>query len=231
MSFLKQAVRLIFLFVFVGRWSPLVSVSADSALRSAFVSSRVTSSCRASTLSVELRAAESQASKDDIKPSFKDDGPSAVSHRVFATDKRPVILFDGVCNLCNGAVNLALDWDPKGKLRFSALQSKVGRALLLAYGRDANDISSIVLVTQNGAYIKSDAILKITEALTPLQFLPMKPAAIVGRLVIPRFLRDLIYDGVANNRYDILGRKDQCRFDADGEYEDRFVSEDLATKQ
>eukprot|EP00546_Thalassionema_frauenfeldii_P003502 CAMPEP_0178930788 /NCGR_PEP_ID=MMETSP0786-20121207/21480_1 /TAXON_ID=186022 /ORGANISM="Thalassionema frauenfeldii, Strain CCMP 1798" /LENGTH=81 /DNA_ID=CAMNT_0020607455 /DNA_START=20 /DNA_END=261 /DNA_ORIENTATION=+ len=52
--------------------------------------------------------------------------PSAVSNRVFRTDQRPIILFDGVCNLCNGAVNLALDWDPKGKLRFAALQSQVG---------------------------------------------------------------------------------------------------------
>jgi uncharacterized ferritin-like protein (DUF455 family) len=52
--------------------------------------------------------------------------PQTVSNRVFAKDKRPIILFDGVCNLCNNAVNLALDWDPKGKLRFSALQSNVG---------------------------------------------------------------------------------------------------------
>ena len=71
--------------------------------------------------------------------------PSAVSDRVFATDTRPVVLFDGVCNLCNGAVNLALDWDPKGHLRFAALQSDVGRALLEKNGRKADDISSIVL--------------------------------------------------------------------------------------
>jgi predicted DCC family thiol-disulfide oxidoreductase YuxK len=228
MPCMKQAMRLLFLFV--GRWSPLLSVPSVSGFRTAF-SARMMSSYRASAISVELRAAESHASKDDIKSSFKNDDPSAVAQRVFATDKRPVILFDGVCNLCNGAVNLALDWDPTGKLRFSALQSNVGQALLLANGRDADDISSIVLVTQNGAYVKSDAILKITEALTPLQFLPMKPAAVVGRWVIPRFLRDLIYDGVANSRYDILGRQDQCRFDADGEYEDRFVSEDLAMKR
>jgi predicted DCC family thiol-disulfide oxidoreductase YuxK len=231
---MKQMAGMIFLSV--GPWSSLRSVLAVPELRTAFVSSRlISSSSRASPASVELRAAaEFQTSKDDsiISLSSKDnDDPSAVARRVFATDKRPVILFDGVCNLCNGAVNLALDWDPKGKLRFSALQSNVGRALLTANGKNANDISSIVLVTQSGTYIKSDAILKITEALTPLRFLPMKPAAIVGRLVIPRFLRDIIYDGVANNRYDLLGKQDQCRFDADGEYEDRFVSEDLARKQ
>merc|ERR1719491_1953688 len=156
--------------------------------------------------------------------------PQIISERVFKTDKRPIILFDGVCNLCNGAVNLALDWDPKGKLRFSALQSNVGRALLRANGRAADDISSIVLVNAEGAYTKSDAILRITEALTPF-FLPMKPAAVLGRYVVPRFLRDLIYDGVANNRYDIMGKQDQCRFDADGEFEDRFVNDDLALKE
>ena len=153
--------------------------------------------------------------------------PSEVSERVFETDKRPVILFDGVCNLCNKAVNIALDWDPKGNLRFAALQSKVGRALLEKNGRRADDISSIVLVTSEGAYVKSDAILKITEALTP-RFLPAKPAAKLGQILIPRILRDLIYDQVADNRYSLMGKRDVCRFDSDGEFEDRFVKDDLA---
>mmetsp|Transcript_93 Transcript_93/g.134 ORF Transcript_93/g.134 Transcript_93/m.134 type:complete len:251 (+) Transcript_93:136-888(+) len=155
--------------------------------------------------------------------------PQTVSQKVFQKDKRPIILFDGVCNLCNNAVNLALDWDPNAKLRFSALQSNVGRALLEKNGRRADDISSIVLVTQDGAYIKSDAILKITEELTPLSLLPLKPAAVFGRYLVPRFLRDLIYDGVADNRYSLMGKKDECRFDADGEYESRFVDDSLAS--
>ena len=159
------------------------------------------------------------------------DNPSVVARRVFATDKRPIILFDGVCNLCNGAVNLALDWDPKGKLRFSALQSNVGTSLLQAHGRDGNDISSIVLVTNDGAYIKSDAVLRIAEALSPGQILPLKPAALLGRFLVPKFLRDVIYDGVADNRYDLLGKRNECRFDADGEFEDRFVDDGLALKK
>ena len=156
--------------------------------------------------------------------------PSIVSERVFATDKRPVILFDGVCNMCNGAVNLALDWDPAAKLRFSALQSNVGRALLQANGREADDISSIVLVTSDGAYIKSDAILRITEELTP-SWLPVplaKPAAIAGRTLVPKFLRDLIYDGVADNRYSILGMRDECRFGDENEFASRFVDDSIA---
>jgi predicted DCC family thiol-disulfide oxidoreductase YuxK len=53
----------------------------------------------------------------------------------------------------------------------------------------------------------------------------------VGRYIVPKFLRDIIYDGVADNRYDLLGKKDYCRFDADGEFEDRFVDDSLALKK
>jgi len=156
------------------------------------------------------------------------DEPKTVSLNVFRQDDRPIVLFDGVCNMCNSAVNLALDWDPQGKLRFSALQSNVGRSLLEANGRSADDISSIVLITRDGAYIKSDAVLKITEELTPTLLLPLKPAAVISRFVVPKFVRDLIYDGVADNRYDIMGKKDECRFDSDGEFDDRFVDDDIA---
>jgi predicted DCC family thiol-disulfide oxidoreductase YuxK len=155
---------------------------------------------------------------------------ATISSRVFAADKRPVILFDGVCNMCNSAVNLALDWDPKGKLRFSALQSNVGRALLKAHGRNADDISTIVLVTSDGAFIKSDAVLKITEELTPFSLLPLKPAAALGRMFVPKMLRDIIYDGVADNRYSVMGKRDECRLDSDGEFENRFVDDRIAVK-
>lgn len=156
--------------------------------------------------------------------------PNAVSSKVFSSDQRPVILFDGVCNMCNSAVNLALDWDPEGKLRFSALQSNVGRSLLEANGRKADDISSIVLVTKDGAFLKSDAVLKITEELTPLSLLPLRPAAILGQFIVPKFMRDLIYDGVADNRYQLMGKRTECRFDTDGEFEKRFVNDDIALK-
>lgn len=154
--------------------------------------------------------------------------PATVSQRVFSTDKRPVILFDGVCNMCNSAVNLALDWDPNGRLRFAALQSDVGRALLRTNNREADDISSIVLVTENGAYVKSDAILGITEQLTPLWMLPLRPAAFAGRVLVPKLLRDLIYDGVANNRYEFMGKRDQLRCGQEEEFGDRFVDDSLA---
>ena len=156
--------------------------------------------------------------------------PETVNSRVFATDPRPVILFDGVCNMCNSAVNVALDWDSRGKLRFAALQSNVGRALLQKNGRNAEDISSIVLVTSDGAYVKSDAILKIAEELTPLSLFPLRPAAALGRVLIPKILRDVIYDGVADNRYTIMGKREECRLDSDGEFEDRFIDDSITFK-
>ena len=100
--------------------------------------------------------------------------------------------------------------------------------MLQANGRKADDISSIVFVTKDGAYIKSDAILKMTEALTPLSLLPLKPIAVVSRFIIPKFLRDVMYDGVANNRYSIMGKRDVCRLDAEGKLDDRFVDDSLA---
>ena len=166
-----------------------------------------------------------------VEPSpFEIYDPETVHSRVFASDQRPVILFDGVCNMCNSAVNVALDWDSRGKLRFAALQSHVGRALLQKNGRNADDISSIVLVTSNGAYVKSDAILRITEELTPFALLPMRPVAALGRIFVPKILRDVIYDGVAGNRYRIMGKREGCRLDSDGEFEDRFIDDSISFK-
>ena len=145
-------------------------------------------------------------------------GGSAIAD-YFATDKRPVILFDGVCNLCNGGVNFALDMDPPGKLRFAALQSTAGRALLRRAGREPDDISSIVLVEEDAAYVKSDAVLRIA---TYLDTNPLFPIAGTFGPVVPGFLRDVLYDVVADNRYELLGMKDECRL-GDDRFDDRFV--------
>lgn len=85
-----------------------------------------------------------------VRASGGESEQASVVDDYFAADKRPIILFDGVCNLCNGGVNLALDLDPPGNLRFAALQSPAGRRLLARAGRDPSDISSIVLVVGKG---------------------------------------------------------------------------------
>ena len=151
----------------------------------------------------------------------------AAAAAYFAADRRPIILFDGVCNLCNGGVNFMLDWDPDpaGRARFAALQSPAGRRLLAAAGRAPDDVSSIVLCTAAGAggalvaHTKSDAILRIGQLLG----LPFPALAALGFLV-PTFLRDGVYDAVADNRYALLGQSDACRL-GDARFEERFLRE------
>ncbi|KAK3241928.1 hypothetical protein CYMTET_48346 [Cymbomonas tetramitiformis] len=136
----------------------------------------------------------------------------------FATDKRPIILFDGVCNMCNGGVNFCLDWDKTGELRFAALQSEAGKALLVKSGRRPDDISSIVFVDETGSLLKSEAVIKIAELLS----LPF-PALSVFASFFPAFFRDFVYDTVAENRYSILGERSACRL-SDPNFDNRFVS-------
>lgn len=135
----------------------------------------------------------------------------------FATDKRPIILFDGVCNMCNGGVNFCLDWDKTGELRFAALQSEAGRALLVKSGRRPDDISSIVFVDETGSLLKSEAVLKIAKLLS----LPF-PVLSTFASFFPAFFRDFVYDTVAENRYNILGERPSCRL-SDPNFNDRFV--------
>ena len=140
--------------------------------------------------------------------------------KVFSVDERPVILFDGVCNLCNGGVNFALDWDPEGAFRFAALQSETGKALLQRAGRRPDDISSIVLVEKERAFIKSDAVLRIARKLSnPFPFLGLAGFA------FPGLARNFVYDRIANNRYNLFGRAQSCRL-SDDNFESRFLSDD-----
>jgi len=146
--------------------------------------------------------------------------PASTPAELFARDRRPIILYDGVCGLCNGGVNLALDLDEAGEFRFAALQSGAGRSLLEWCGRDAGDISSIVLVGPDRAFsVKSEAVLKIAERLRlPLPFL-----SALG-LAFPAPIRDAVYDVVADNRYELLGIRDECRLGDDRpSFRDRFV--------
>ena len=92
---------------------------------------------------------------------------------------------------------------PRAGLRFAALQSDAGRALLRRAGRAPDDISSIVLVEERDALGKSDAVLRIATYLEN----PLLPAAGTLGVLVPGFARDAVYDLVANNRYDILGMK------------------------
>lgn len=130
----------------------------------------------------------------------------------FAADPRPVMLYDGVCGLCNAGVDAALRLDSTRALRFAALQSPAGRRLLERSGRRPDDISSVVLVKADGsAYIESAAIVEIGRV---LGVLPGPLAALA--LALPRRGRDALYRTVADNRYSIFGRTEACRLTQGG---------------
>ncbi len=113
-------------------------------------------------------------------------------------------MFDGVCNLCNGAVDFVIQRDRKRVFRFAALQSEVGSTLLKQYPQPA-DLDSIVLVLDQRAYVRSGAAIRIARSLGsgwPL---------LSVFLAVPAPIRDSVYDWIARNRYRWFGRKDTCR--------------------
>ncbi len=132
------------------------------------------------------------------------------------SDEHPILLFDGVCNLCNGSIQFIIPRDPAGKMRFAPLQSELGQRVREATGLSPDDLETVVLVDNGMAYTKSDAAIRVAEHLGGVFRLLS-----LGRLV-PRGVRDHIYDFVAANRYDWFGRKDQCMI-PDDDVSDRFI--------
>ena len=121
-----------------------------------------------------------------------------------------IILFDGVCNLCNVAVNFVIKRDPGNVFKFTPLQEKQGVLLLKKHAIDAQKLDSIVLVENKKVYTKSSAALRIARKLSglwPLFFV---------LLIIPRFIRDGVYDFIAKNRYKWFGEKEQCMIPTPG---------------
>lgn len=132
------------------------------------------------------------------------------------SDDHPILLFDGVCNLCNGAIQFVIPRDPEGKIRYAPLQSDLGETVQESAGLSTDDLETVVLVDDGMAYTKSDAAIRVGEHLGGVYRLLS-----LGRL-LPRGLRDRIYDVVAENRYDWFGKKDQCMI-PDEDVSDRFI--------
>ncbi len=116
-----------------------------------------------------------------------------------------LILFDGVCNLCNGFVQFVIRHDPAGRFRFAALQSEAGRQVLAAHGHVGATPPETVLLLKNGRlYSHSTAVLHIERGLG----WPWRALAI--GLLLPASLRDAAYRFVARNRYRWFGRQESC---------------------
>ena len=116
----------------------------------------------------------------------------------------PIILFDGVCNFCNTAINFVLKQDKKGIFRFAPLQSEVGQRLLQEYNLSTKEFDSFVLIDNGKVYKKSAASLRVMNKL-PWYW---KEAQLLR--IIPTAFRDAIYDFIARNRYKWFGKKEQC---------------------
>jgi predicted DCC family thiol-disulfide oxidoreductase YuxK len=112
-----------------------------------------------------------------------------------------IILFDGVCNLCNGAVQFVIKHDKKKKFLFGSLQGRAGQAYLRSFNLD---FTSFVLVEEDKAYTRSTAALRTAKHLGGVwKFMYVF-------IIVPRFIRDAIYNWIAKNRYKWFGKKDAC---------------------
>jgi predicted DCC family thiol-disulfide oxidoreductase YuxK len=119
----------------------------------------------------------------------------------------PLVLFDGVCNLCNASVSFIIDHDPQSLFRFAALQSDAGRARLAAVGGPLpeGDPESIVLLDSGRVFTESTAALQIARHLSG----PIRLTVVF--LLIPRVIRDAVYRFIARHRYRWFGRTAACR--------------------
>jgi predicted DCC family thiol-disulfide oxidoreductase YuxK len=115
-----------------------------------------------------------------------------------------LILFDGVCNLCNGAVQFIIKRDAKRKFRFASLQSATAQQLIKGLALSGPHLYSIILIRDGKVYDRSSAILEIAKQLPGLW------SALYLFKIIPRFLRDAMYVWISKNRYRFFGKKDEC---------------------
>ena len=116
----------------------------------------------------------------------------------------PVILFDGVCNLCSSAVQFVIKKDPTDIFRFASLQSDYGEKVLLNYKLETKDFASFVLLDKEKIYTKSTAALMVAKKLSGgIRFM-------YAFIVVPAFIRDFIYNIIAKNRYRWFGKKNEC---------------------
>ena len=118
---------------------------------------------------------------------------------------KQLILFDGVCNLCNASVQYIIKHDKKDIFRFTALQSEAGQELIRKFNIDTDNTDSIILYSEkNGISYKSTAALKIASHLS----FPRNIMIIF--LIIPPFIRNWVYDYIAKNRYIWYGKREEC---------------------
>jgi predicted DCC family thiol-disulfide oxidoreductase YuxK len=119
-------------------------------------------------------------------------------------DTYSIILFDGVCNLCNAIVQFIIKRDKKDRLRFASLQSQVAQPILRQHNLSPTDLNSFILIENNQAFVRSTGALRVAGKLSgawPLLY---------ALIIIPSFIRDAVYKVIAWNRYKWFGKQKEC---------------------
>jgi predicted DCC family thiol-disulfide oxidoreductase YuxK len=117
---------------------------------------------------------------------------------------KSIILFDGYCNLCSWSVQFVINRDKKNKFKFASLQSDFGKKLLFENNLPESDFNSLVLYENGKIYTQSTGALKIARSLSGLW------SICYVAIILPKFLRDIIYNWIAKNRYKWFGKKETC---------------------
>lgn len=133
------------------------------------------------------------------------------------TQPHPILLFDGVCNLCNQSVQFVIKRDPAGLIHFAALQSEQGKALLQKHNLSPDSLDTVVLVLNNKVYTRSSAALQV------LRLLGLPWSLLTVFLILPKGFRDIVYNYIAKNRYRWFGREESCMIPTP-ELKNRFLS-------
>lgn len=129
-----------------------------------------------------------------------------------------LVIFDGVCNLCEFSVQFIHERDAAGRLFFTPAQSPLGQSLLKQFAINTASLDTVVLVKGGRAFTRSAAALEIAALLdTPWNLLALFQA-------VPEPLRDLLYDFIAQNRYQLFGKKEQCMLPS-RELQQRFLEQ------
>ncbi len=130
--------------------------------------------------------------------------------------EKSLILFDGVCNVCNGFVTFILPRDHRNQFQFGSLQSRTAAEVLRNFPLAPRDVSTVILIEEGKLFTRSAAVLRIARKLGGLWSLAYP------FIVIPAFIRDGLYDLVARHRYRIFGKREACMIPKP-EWKDKFV--------
>jgi predicted DCC family thiol-disulfide oxidoreductase YuxK len=130
-----------------------------------------------------------------------------------------ILLFDGVCNLCNNAVQFVIKRDKNAVTKFASLQSAIGQKILLQHQLSNTEFDSFVYIKNNVVLLKSTAALHLMKDIGGVWKL------LYAFIIVPKFIRNFVYDIVAKNRYKWFGKKDVCMIPT-VELQQRFLVND-----